>query len=81
MVKNVVRSVSEKMICGHHFEGNESREKQKRSLAAHRCKCLDATAEIGSANASMDIIPQHIANVNWNHVVSFEEEQQLCGQA
>ena len=25
---------------------------------------FDATSEIGSANASMDIIPQHIANVN-----------------
>ena len=81
MVKDVVKSVSEKMICGHCFEENKSRKKRKRSLAAHRCKCLDATSEIGSANASMDIIPQHIANVNWNHVVSFKKKQQLCGQA
>ena len=50
MVKNVVKSVSEKMICGHRFEVWKSREKQKKkprssSVQMPRCNVRNRFCE------------------------------------
>ena len=52
MVKNVVKSVSEKMICGHHFEVKNALEndsvdrekphrKQRRNIPTTACGLLN----------------------------------------